>query len=258
MRREDIMTRPIVKIQDYGLIGDGRSAALVSREGPIDWLCWPRFDSPSLFGNLLDSEIGGAWSIAPTQPAKVERNYVPQTNVLQTRFHTAAGTAVLTDFMPVASEEEKRQLLWPEHELARQLKCERGEVEVCIHFNPRPGYGLANVHMRDAGALGIRLEIGARLTTLRSEVKLAPDVQGGLSARVKLSAGKTLWFSLSESREGPAVLPPLGDPLAEKLAVTIDWWQRWASRTSYHGPYREQVVRSALVLKLMIYAPSGA
>src|SRR2546423_4911516 len=95
------------KIQDYAVIGDGRSAALVSRNGSVDWLCWPRFDSPSLFGGLLDRHIGGAWGIAPAGPARIERRYLDGTNVLQTRVHTATGSVALTDFMPAASEEEK-------------------------------------------------------------------------------------------------------------------------------------------------------
>ncbi len=94
------------KIQDYAAIGDGRSVALISRHGSLDWLCWPRFDSPSLFAGLLDAQVGGAWSISPTETAQVERHYLDDTNVLQTCFHTATGSLVLTDFMPAASEEE--------------------------------------------------------------------------------------------------------------------------------------------------------
>src|SRR5437773_3493554 len=96
------------KIQDYAVIGDGRSAALVSCHGSLDWLCWPRFDSPSLFGGLLDQNVGGAWSIAPTEPSRAERCYLDGTNVLRTRFRTANGTVVLTDFMPAATEGQKR------------------------------------------------------------------------------------------------------------------------------------------------------
>src|SRR5829696_8761664 len=105
------------KIQDYAITGDGRSAALVSRNGSIDWLCWPRFDSPSLFGAILDSELGGCWSIRPSGPARIERRYLEQTNVLETSFESSSGTLVVTDFMLAASEEEKRSMLLPECEL---------------------------------------------------------------------------------------------------------------------------------------------
>ncbi|HVK08682.1 MAG TPA: glycoside hydrolase family 15 protein [Gemmataceae bacterium] len=246
------------KIQDYAVIGSGRSAALVSRHGYIDWLCWPRFDSPSLFGRLLDLRAGGSWSIAPAEPAEVERRYIDATNVLRTRFRTGSGVVSLTDFMPAASEEEKRRMLWPEHELVRRVECELGEVEVRAHFDPRPDYGRAKVTLRDAGVLGVRIEMGARLITLRSDVKLAPAAAGGVSGTVRLKAGEAVAFSLTDAWEGPAVLPPLGDLILQKLALTVGWWQRWAARASYTGPYRDQVVRSALALKLLTYAPSGA
>src|SRR5687767_6262274 len=163
------------KIQDYAVIGSGRSAALVSRHGSIDWLCWPRFDSPSLFGRLLDLRAGGSWSVTPIAPSVVERGYIDATNVLRTRFRTGSGVVALTDFMPAASEEEKRRTLWPEHELVRRVECERGEVDVRVHFDPRPDYGRVRVTLRDAGALGLRIEMGARLITLRGDLKLAPS-----------------------------------------------------------------------------------
>jgi GH15 family glucan-1,4-alpha-glucosidase len=100
----------MLPIHDYAVIGDGRSVALVGRDGSIDWLCWPRFDSPSLFGALLD-EDGGSWRLSPAAPFRVGRRYVDDTNVLETRFDTGRGTLVVTDLMPVASEEDKRQLL---------------------------------------------------------------------------------------------------------------------------------------------------
>src|SRR5918994_4867725 len=103
-------------IADYAIIGDCRSAALISREGSIDWLCWPRFDSPSLFGALLDPQAGH-WRIAPTAPFKAERRYLGETNVLETRFKTDAGSLLLTDLLPVASVEDKHKFLVPEHEI---------------------------------------------------------------------------------------------------------------------------------------------
>ncbi len=250
--------RATPKIQDYAVIGDGRSAALISREGFLDWLCWPRFDSPSLFGGLLDLRRGGTWSITPTELARIERRYIDRTNVLQTRFRTKTGIVVLTDFMPATSEEEKRRMLWPEHELLRQVECEQGAVEVHVHFDPRPDYGRAKIIIRDAGKLGFRIEMGSRLITLRSESKLVPAAEGGVSTRVKLGAGESSAFSLTYATEGSAVLAPLGNLVREKLGLTVAWWQRWAARAKYDGPHQDQVVRSALVLKLMSYAPSGA
>ena len=252
------MMKPPPKIQDYAVIGDGRSAALVSRGGSIDWLCWPRFDSPSLFGALLDRRAGGSWGIAPTGPAEVERRYLDGTNVLETRFRTETGTATLTDFMPAISEEDKRRLLLPEHELLRRAECDEGEVELLVRFDPRPDYGRAKIRIRDAGALGLRIDRGSQLVALHGGGKFAPDEEGGVSARVRLKAGESATFSLTWSAEGPGVVPHLGEAAREKLALTVEWWRRWAARARYAGPYRDAVVRSALVLKLMSYAPSGA
>lgn len=255
---EDVMPSAIPKIQDYAAIGDGRSAALVSRDGSIDWLCWPRFDSPSLFGRLLDRKIGGSWSIAPSEPARTERHYIERTNVLQTRFQTSTGSIVLTDFMPAASEEQKGQMLWPEQELVRRVECEEGEMEIQATFDPRPEYGRSNVRIHDAGMLGHRLETRSGLITLRSEARFTPASESGVTARARLKEKESINFSLTFAAEGPTVLSPLPELALQKLALTVQWWQRWADRATYHGPYRDEVVRSALALKLMIYAPSGA
>src|SRR5207248_9959156 len=114
------------RIDDYAIIGDRRSAALVSRQGSLDWLCWPRFYSPSIFGALLD-ERAGRWTLAPVAPFRSSRRYLENTNVLQTRFETTAGSLLLTDLMPVASEGDKRRFLFPEHEILRILECKRSE-----------------------------------------------------------------------------------------------------------------------------------
>ena len=163
------MSAPIPKIQDYALIGNGRSAALISRYGAIEWLCWPRFDNASIFAALLDRERGGAWTIAPSEPAEIERQYIENTNVLETRFRTPSGKITLTDFMAVTSEEKKRRMLWPEHEIIRRVRCDEGQVSVQVAINPRPEYGLRTGVLKDAGCLGWRMEIGRNLLTLRSD-----------------------------------------------------------------------------------------
>src|SRR5438128_7727129 len=150
----------IPAIGDYGIIGDCRAAALVSRGGSIDWLCWPRFDKPSIFAALLDRDRGGYWSIAPVPLDRVERQYLPDSNVLQTRFSSRAGTAVLTDLMPVASELFRRPMLLPDHEIIRRVECTSGEVQMDIAFVPRAEYGLKPVQIREAGKLGLRMEVG--------------------------------------------------------------------------------------------------
>jgi GH15 family glucan-1,4-alpha-glucosidase len=253
---EAMSTTP--RIQDYAVIGEGRSAALVSRTGSIDWLSWPTFDSPSLFGAILDQRIGGSWSIKPNESARCHRNYIDGTNVMQTHFHTASGAVRLTDFMPAMAEDEKRGMLLPEHELVRHVEGIEGEVEMIVHFNPRPNYGRAKFVMRGAERLGIRVEVGSRLITLHSDIEFDPVTDSGISARFRLRHGEAVSFSLTYASDGPAVLPALGNLVVKKLALTIDWWKQWSARATYSGPYRDQVVRSALALKLMSYAPSGA
>jgi GH15 family glucan-1,4-alpha-glucosidase len=246
------------KIQDYAIIGNGRSAALISNRGSLDWLCWPRFDSPSIFGAIVDQKIGGYWSICPKRDSQANRRYVENTNVLETTFTTDSGKIVLTDFMPVASEEEKSRRLWPEHELIRQIQCTEGEVELIAEFDPRLDYGRVAPRIKNTGKFGWRIDIGTMVFTLRSDVELAQNSDGGLTTSLKLEAGNAIALSLTLSSEAPGVVPPLGRLVAEKLDLTIDWWQKWAAQSNYRGPYQRQVTRSALVLKLLSYAPSGA
>jgi GH15 family glucan-1,4-alpha-glucosidase len=245
------------RIQDYSIIGDSRSAALVSRCGSIDWLCWPRFDSPSLFARILDPDRGGYFGIKPTERSTSTRRYVDASNVLVTEFEAPGALVRLIDLMPVFAEEDKQRVLVPEHELLRIVECVRGEAELDVCFEPRPDYGQNSARLRSARGLGIRLEHGANLYTLRSD---APLEVGAASARGRfaLRAGERRYLSLTHDAHGPAVLPPLGEHSEAALARTTAWWKRWAERCRYDGPYREHVIRSLLVLKLLAYAPSGA
>ena len=249
------------KIQDYAVIGDGRSAALISNRGSIDWLCWPRFDSPSIFAAILDAEVGGYWSIRPEQESKVSRRYLDKTNVLETTFACDSAKIILTDFMSVTSERIKRERLWPEHELVRQLRCEGSDCAAIFEFNPRFNYGRVEAKIRRVGKLGWRFGLGTHVYTLRGDIDLEcfnqPNSTNGI-AKIHLKAGQSVTFSLNFSEEGPAVLPPLGDSAAERLQLTRDWWREWSALSNYRGPYEQHVVRSALALKLLSYAPSGA
>src|SRR5439155_14921926 len=216
-RSEEIKVRPQPpKIQDYAVIGNGRSAALISREGSLGWLAWPRFDSGSIFAAILDPDAGGAWSISCATRAEVTRRYIPDTNVLETRFAGPNGVAVLNDFMPVATEEQKRETLWPEHELIRRAECTMGQVTLPIRFDPRSDYGRSDAAIKSTRNLGWRMQFGRSLLALRSSVTLALDPGGGLSGEVTLAAGESAEFSLTFSTEGPAVMAPL-DLVRQKL-----------------------------------------
>ncbi len=246
------------KIHDYAIIGDGRSAALVSRSGSIDWLCWPRFESPPIFARLLDLDRGGCWRITPTSPARVTRRYVEHTNVLETVFENADGRGVLVDLLTIASEDDKARMLVHDHEVLRVVRCERGEVELRVHVEPRPDFGRARARVRHHARLGVRWELGARLLTLRAEVPLQLREGGVVAGTIRLRAGESAALSLTFDDQAPALLPPLGEAASERVARSIEWWQRWIGRARYDGPHREQVLRSALAVKLMSFAPSGA
>ena len=246
-----------LKIRDYALIGDCRSAALIGRNGSLDWLCWPKFDSPAIFAGLLDSEQGGHWGIAPVSPYRSSRRYVGQTNVLETTFETGDSRAVLTDLMPVASEEYKRRVLVSDHEVLRQVECTEGELDVEVVFELRSNYGSEAVRIRPTGEIGLRIEAGRALYWLRSNLPLSVDGKRAY-AGLHLKSGEIAQFSLSYAEDAPAVLPLLGDAARDRIRISLEWWQQWADRAKYDGPYRDAIVRSALTLKMLTYSPSGA
>ncbi len=246
-------------IDDYALIGDCRSAGLISRDGSLDWLCLPRFDSPSIFAAVLDAENGGRFLVRPVGGFRTQRRYLANTNVLETVFRTPTGACFLRDLMPVSSEEDKRAHLTPEQEVLRQLEGLKGEVEVEIIYDPRPDYGRLCPSLERRGALGLQCEVDGTSLTLRSELPLELT-DGARSARglSRIRCRESKYLSLTYSMEAPAVVPLLGEAARGRIERTVRWWQEWANRCTYEGPYRDAVVRSALTLKLMTYAPSGA
>jgi GH15 family glucan-1,4-alpha-glucosidase len=246
-------------ISDYALIGDCRAAGLVSRDGSLDWLCCPRFDSPSIFGALLDARCGGRFRIRPAGPFQTSRRYLPDTNILETTFRTAGGSVVLRDLMPVSSEAEKRRALTPDHQVLREVEGVQGAVELEILYEPRPDFGRRPTRLQDRGRLGLWCELKGAAFVLSSELAVQPTGDGNAaSGLVSVGAGDRKYLSFSYSEEAPHVIPPLGDVARQRVERSARWWREWAGRCRYQGPYREAVVRSALALKLMTYAPSGA
>ncbi|MDQ3862207.1 MAG: DUF5911 domain-containing protein [Actinomycetota bacterium] len=211
-------------IGDYALIGDCRSAGLVSRDGSLDWLCFPRFDSPSVFAALLDARVGGRFRIRPVGEYSSERRYFPDTNVLETTFRGPSGTFVLRDLMSVASEEDKRRYLTPEHEVLREVEGIDGEVEVEVLYDPRPDYGLTRPLLERQWDRGLRCEVGRAVLTLRSELTLEPRRRGwGASGVARVRAGERKYLSLTYSREAPAVIAPLGEAARGRIKRTVSW-----------------------------------
>jgi GH15 family glucan-1,4-alpha-glucosidase len=245
-------------IGDHAVVGDGRSTALVARDGSVDWLCWPEPHSPALLAALLDPERGGRLRIAPRGAAAGAQAYLEETNVLVTRFEAGGGTLRVADLMPILPEARARRTPRPEHELLRIAECTRGEVEVDVEADLRPGFGLRPRALGPAGPLGLRLELGAGLVTLRATAPLAVGPEDGVArGRAVLRAGESLVVSLAWDSEAPAVLPPL-EAARDRLRETAATWRSWARGLAWDGPWRPHVLRSALVLKLLAHAPTGA
>ena len=246
-------------IGDYGIIGDCRTAGLISRDGSLDWLCFPRLDSPSIFAALLDEDHGGRFRIRPAGSFEAERRYLSGSNVLETTYCTSSGVCALRDLMPVASETEKRSSPLPEHLVLRELEGLAGKVAIEILYEPRPDYARTRTRLERRGALGLWLEIGGAACVLRSDVplRLVDDARAARALH-RLQAGERVYLALAYSQEGPALMPVLGETARRQVERSVRWWQEWSARCAYRGPYRDAVIRSALALKLMAYAPSGA
>jgi GH15 family glucan-1,4-alpha-glucosidase len=240
-------------IADYAIIGCTRSAALISRCGSIDWLAWPRFDAPSIFARLLDWQRGGFFSIAPAGTFRATRAYVDDTNVLETTFETDGGAAKLIDLMPVMTEEVKRTRLTPFRCILRRIECLRGEVPIEVAYAPRPDYARITPRLQKRGDV-IVCEWKARVLHLCSDAPFDID-DATATARFTLRAGEARTFALGYDDHSPAVFPRLDD---QSIAETIAYWREWSSQLDYDGAYRSLVMRSALTLKLLTYAPSGA
>jgi GH15 family glucan-1,4-alpha-glucosidase len=246
-------------IADYAVIGDCRSAALISRSGSVDWLCLPRFDSPSVFAAILDPDRGGRFAIDLEEPSTIDRRYIGDTNVLETTFTTRSGVVRVTDLMPVDSEIAKARELWPEHELLRKIECLRGEIAVRVIFDPRFDYGRVSPRIiRRPGGV-FHCEDGARMLALATDMtSLTAVTPCGIGGTERLAAGERRYLSMTYAHGMPMVFAPIGADADRRIERSIAWWTEWFSTCGYDGPYRDAVGRSALVLKLLSFSPSGA
>ena len=245
----------------YGLIGDMSSAALVGTDGSIDWCCFPRFDSPSVFAGILDQEAGGHFQISPAGPIlDTRQEYIPDTNILETTFTTSDGIVSITDFMPISgSDDGSPDTSWDApHEIHRVVTCLSGEVELHCDFRPRHDYARSfpSFHPVNGNSGGAVQARGARQTlTLLSNIPLRSDDQG-VTGDFTLTQGQTATFVLAYGNDRPASLELYRT--TEKLDQTRRYWRGLAAGMNYTGLWRDEVVRSFLALHLMMYRPSGA
>jgi GH15 family glucan-1,4-alpha-glucosidase len=239
-------------IRDYAAIGDGRTVALVGRDGAVDWLCLPDLDSPSVFGALLDDERGGRFTLAPASAYETERRYLPDSNVLETTFTTVGGTVRVTDAMTLPHGG-----LTPYRELARRIEGLDGEVAMRWRVEPRFRYGSRAPRFARHGGTPVAAD-GRDAVGVSSwdagEVEVgAAHVGGSFSTR----AGSSSLLALGVAHQEPLVFPRRRE-VDERLDSTVARWRDWAAGRTYDGPWRDAVIRSALALELLVFAPSGA
>ena len=247
-------------IGDYALLSDCHGAALVNRAGSVDWLCMPRFDSPSVFAGLLDSE-GGHWSIRPSVDAVVSRRYLGGTMTLETRFSTPEAELVVVDALAVGPNNEPHghELgAHAPHALLREVRCVRGEMEVDFSYQPRPEYGLITSLLNRVDG-GILARGGATTWMLSSRLSCDID-RSWVRARFDMGAGDARRFALQfASSTDPIPSVWTDEQIDEQLQVTAGAWEHWSEmHQSYEGPWKESVHNSGRVLQAMTYYPTGA
>lgn len=240
-------------IEDHGVIGDLNTVALVAMDGSIDFMCFPHFDSPSIFASLLDQSRGGSFRIAPVlDGVRPKQIYLSDSNILLTRFLSDAGVAEISDFMPVETEGRI-------HDLVRRVKTVRGEVRFRMLCDPRFDYGRAKHRVERSGNDVVFVSEGSDRLALRLRASVECEIRGGAAtAEFTLSTGEHAAFvleSAGSSDDSPSRAP---DFVSTSFKDTLNYWQRWVGRSSYRGRWREMVNRSALTLKLLTSEQYGS
>ena len=239
-------------IRDYAAVGDGRTAALIARDGSVDWLCLPDLDSGSVFGSLLDPRRGGAFRLAPVDPFRIDRRYVPGTSVLETTFTTSSGSVRVTDAMPLALTG-----LAPVRELVRQIEGLAGEVPLRWSVEPRFGYGQRHTRIGTRAGIPVASSGADALAVMAFDAGTAHCSEDAVFGELTTRAGSRSLLALSMAHGDPLVFPARAD-IERRVEKTCAYWRDWSDTRHYDGPWREAVIRSALTLKLLIHAPSGA
>ncbi|MFE1770740.1 glycoside hydrolase family 15 protein [Streptomyces sp. NPDC059008] len=246
-------------IENHGLIGDLQTAALVTTDGTVDWFCCPRFDSPSVFGALLDREKGGHCTVRPAHATYATKQlYLPDTAVLVTRFMTEAGAGEVVDFMPVTGTTVSAR-----HRLVRMVRCVRGSMTFEIDIAPRFDYGREphELHFTEQGVVFASKGLELTVHTVREpqDERLLNTLTGqnDLHFALTLQAGEQRGMVLESSADGPP-REIRHDEFQQLFDDTVRFWRSWLGQSRYTGRWREAVERAAVTLKLMTYAPSGA
>ena len=239
-------------IEDYAVIGDGRTAALVARDGSIDWLCLPNFDSPSVCAEILDAGRGGVFELRPTIPFETSRRYLPQTNVLETHFTTDRGSVRVVDALTLPNDR-----LDPMRELVRSVEGVSGAVPMRWRFAPRFNYGseTPRCEWRQGIPVATRGAEAVGIASWEAGVPMWRD--HAAEAEFAIGEGAHACLALTAAYAEPLIIPGRA-AVTTRLQRTIRFWEQWSRERDYHGPWADLVERSALVLKLLIFAPSGA
>ena len=239
-------------IEDHGVIGDLHTAAPVGIDGTIDWLCLPRFDAPSVFASILDDEKGGHFRLRPLNYVRSQQLYLPDTNVLLTRFLSSEGVAEVLDFMPIEAGLKER------HDLVRSIRLIRGSMRFEVDCRPAFDYARQR-HTISLGKTGAVFACAGTRLGLATRVPLREGPYRNALAQFALEEGEDAAFVLQQLKEGEGPEEVLSSaPFQDRLQGTLDYWRRWISGSTYRGRWREMVNRSALALKLMVYDPTGA
>jgi GH15 family glucan-1,4-alpha-glucosidase len=251
-------------ISDYAFLSDCHSLALVARDGSIEWAVFHRFDGRPVFARMLDRDIGGYFRVAPTLPeADISRRYLPGTNVLETTFHTRDGVVTLTDFMPVESHDSEvgpAHRLGARHSLIRIVRGIAGRTEMGLAFRPRFEYGLTTPYVTELAPDLVVATGSADALLLQSEIGPLPrDGSGGVDARAVVEAGDERVMAITWSTPAGLDTSRIShDEALAQLDSTVSYWRRWTAHSSYEGPYREAVERSALAIKGLTDDRTGA